>query len=79
MNTDDAIRNVITFVKILLNVLSYTFLTLLMLCLFFHSFNSKAGRLNRFSSFVFATGIFTYLASKSHRPRSRKLVRLRRY
>ena len=64
-NALKVIEYLMIVLRILIYALGYAFLILLMVCLFVHSFNSKAGKFNRFSSFVLATGIFSLLSNHS--------------
>jgi len=71
-NALKAIKFIMIVLKILIYALGYAFLTLLMVCLFVHSLNSKAGKFNRFSSFVLATGIFSLLSNHSKKISSKR-------
>ena len=64
-NALKVIEYLMIVLRILIYALGYAFLILLMVCLFVHSLNSKAGKFNRFSSFVLATGIFSLLSNHS--------------
>jgi cytochrome c biogenesis protein CcdA len=64
-NALKVIQYLMIVLRILIYALGYAFLILLMVCLFVHSLNSKAGKFNRFSSFVLATGIFSLLSNHS--------------